>query len=66
VLRAHDPHGYLDKDEGLQKAIADELMAQGHWAKSFLCGNRLTSSAIRTYVEQVVSKCGEIAAKKAR
>jgi len=23
VLKAHDPHGYLDKDDGLQKAIAD-------------------------------------------
>src|SRR6476661_7815822 len=27
VLKAHDPHGYLDKDDGLQKAIADKLMA---------------------------------------
>ena len=27
MLKAHDPHGYLDKDEGLQKAIADKLMA---------------------------------------
>ena len=27
VLKAHDPHGYLDKDEGLRKAIADKLMA---------------------------------------
>jgi hypothetical protein len=27
VLKAHDPHGYLDKDDGLQNAIADKLMA---------------------------------------
>ena len=27
VLKAHDPHGYLDKDQDLQKAIADKLMA---------------------------------------
>jgi hypothetical protein len=27
VLKAHDPHGYLDKDDDLQKAIADKLMA---------------------------------------
>src|SRR4029077_7183944 len=26
-LKAHDPHGYLDKDQDLQKAIADKLMA---------------------------------------
>jgi hypothetical protein len=27
VLKAHDPHGYLDKDQDLQKAIGDKLMA---------------------------------------
>jgi hypothetical protein len=27
VLKAHDPHQYLDKDQDLQKAIADKLMA---------------------------------------
>ena len=27
MLKAHDPHGYLDKDQDLQKAIADKLMA---------------------------------------
>ena len=27
VLKAHDPHEYLDKDQDLQKAIADKLMA---------------------------------------
>jgi hypothetical protein len=27
VLKAHDPHEYLDKDQELQKAIADTLMA---------------------------------------
>jgi hypothetical protein len=27
VLKAHDPHGYLDKDQDLQKAIADKLTA---------------------------------------
>jgi hypothetical protein len=27
VLKAHDPHGYLDKNEDLQKSIADKLMA---------------------------------------
>ena len=27
VLKAHDPHGYLDKDQDLQKAIAYKLMA---------------------------------------
>jgi hypothetical protein len=27
VLKAHDPHGYLDKDRDLQKAIADKLIA---------------------------------------
>ena len=27
VLKAHDSHGYLNKDQDLQKAIADKLMA---------------------------------------
>jgi hypothetical protein len=27
VLKAHDRHGYLDKDQDLQKAIADKLTA---------------------------------------
>jgi hypothetical protein len=27
VLKAHDPHGYLDKDQDLQKSIADKLIA---------------------------------------
>ena len=27
MLKAHDPHGYLDKNEDLQKSIADKLMA---------------------------------------
>ena len=27
VLKAHDTHEYLDKDQDLQRAIADRLMA---------------------------------------
>ena len=33
VLKAHDPHGYLDKDDGLHNAIADKLISVSSFEK---------------------------------
>ena len=35
VLKAHDPHGYLDKDQDLQKAIADKLRMEARDVYNF-------------------------------